>query len=78
MTILFFYASKLGSIKGLFAQLVWIRDIARNELDYMEDDALKFTWVPVFTTALPSPAAFEQIELLSPEEVQKITSFFYS
>lgn len=62
----------------LYAQLFRMYKTILRQRHYIEVNASKFIWITVFRDALPSSANVTRVELLTPEEVIDLTSFFYS
>lgn len=63
---------------SLFGELARVHKVAAGQLRYVDSDKLRFIWVPVFETLLPSQTNRKRIELLTMEEVKALTSFFFS
>jgi len=62
----------------VFAQITRVYRTLMGEYAYLANSPLKFIWISLYTTILPSPDALKRIEVLTPDEVFDITAFYYS
>jgi len=60
---------------SLWAELTSLAKLMEDEIEYLEDN--NFTWVPLFETFKIYVANIQNLGLLTPTEVQKVTVAYY-
>ena len=72
-------AGEIRVVRALvFAQLARVYRTIQEEYGYFSVEENNFTWIPVYISLLPTLDALKRIELLAPQEVVEVTSFYYS
>ena len=62
----------------IFAQLARVYRTIKGEYEWLANSQLKFVWVALYNTLLPTTESLKRVELLTPDEVTDITAFYYS
>ena len=70
---------EIQTARGLiFAQISRVYRSIQGEYGYLAESQLRYIWVPLYLTLLPSDESLKRVGVLEAQEVLDVTAFYYS